>query len=59
MDLNEKIEKSAERLLRLLGNQTPRSAMICGSGWAKVADDLKVIREISYDEIENITNINL
>ena len=50
MDLDEKVEKSADFLIKLLGNQTPRSAMICGSGWAKVADDLKIIEEISYDE---------
>lgn len=56
MDLNEKVEKSADFLLKLLGYQTPRSAMICGSGWAKVADDLKIIQEISYDEIPALTN---
>ena len=56
MDLNEKVEKSADFLLKLLRNQTPRSAMICGSGWAKVADDLKIIQEISYDEIPALTN---
>lgn len=56
MDLDEKVEKSADFLLKLLGNQTPRSAMICGSGWAKVADDLKIIEEISYDEITALTN---
>jgi len=56
MDLDEKVEKSADFLIKLLGNQTPRSAMICGSGWAKVADDLKIIEEISYDEITALTN---
>ena len=56
MDLNEKVEKSADFLLKLLGYQTPRSAMICGSGWAKVADDLKIIQEISYDEVPALTN---
>ena len=55
MDLNEKIEKRQIVYLDL-GNQTPRSAMICGSGWAKVADDLKIIQEILYNEIPALTN---
>ena len=46
-----RISESAEFLKERWGQYTPKIAIICGSGWGSIIDQLNPIHSISYDRV--------
>ena len=46
-----RISESAEFLKEKWGQHTPKIAIICGSGWGSIIDQLNSIHSISYDQV--------
>jgi len=48
----DRIERSAERLRRRLGSRTPKLALLLGSGWQPVLDEVHDAVDLPYAELE-------
>jgi purine nucleoside phosphorylase len=52
LKIDPNVSESANFLKSRWKNQHPTTAIICGSGWAKISSGLTIIDEIPYQEIK-------
>ena len=59
LKIDPNVTESAKFLKARWKNRQPTTAIICGSGWAKISSGLTIIDEVPYHEIKCLTQTTI